>query len=113
MSYKGKPNPAVIVNQSFENWVSLPDEIYAEIDGHNYSALGPGRLQDYSSLSMTGSDFSTHRRSNRRKLVCFLAFVCVVSLAALSLAMLMVFGQVNAGGKCSCKKEPLQGKTIV
>lgn len=115
MSTKGKTNHAVVVNESFENWVSLPDELYAEIDCPRYSSLGPGRMQDYSSLSVTGSDFSNNRRSfaNGKKIVCILGFVSILSLTALSLAMLMVFGQINAGGKCSCKKELHQGKTIV
>ena len=92
----------MVVHPSFENWVALSDEGLSQFDGPY--CISSGKWRDSSSVSTTGSfpDTCNLRRSNGKKTMCLLSFVCLVSLGALSLTMLLIFGQINAAGKCSC-----------
>lgn len=115
---KEKSNQTLVVNHSYENWLVPADELLSEFDayGSQCPPTSAGKWHDASSVHSVSTAGSlsyyggSTRRANGRKTTWFLAFVCIVSLTALSLAMLMVFGQINGARKCSCKKDASFGK---
>ena len=105
------PGGRIVVNPTFQDWEyedgkpTLMTPIKRQITYHVEEEIGPtGTKEDpwEQSNSRGGIDYSRSSpdQGSNRTVLTLLSFICLISIAALALTVLMLFGKIGCG-RCS------------